>query len=235
MEIENAAELKRTSHADTLKINKVLSGSFAWMATGLFISFAVSVFVLLNRTLTDFLFNYRFGFLICLGVELGLVIYLSARITKLTSGMARFYFLLYAMVSGLTLSVIFFSYEISSILSVFISCSVMFAVLALYGATTKKDLSGYGKMALFGLIGLVVALLVNLFIKSTMFDLILAWIGVVVFTMLTAYDVQKIKAYAEFANTDEEIRKASVYGALSLYLDFINLFLSLLRIFGRRR
>ena len=223
-----------TSSRD-MHMNRVFSGSFGWMMLGLLISAIVSVVIAITPSLTDGIIGSNIGFLVCIFAELGIVIYLSARIKMMSAGQARFFFILYAILSGLTLSVIFFAFETSSIISIFFGTAAMFGALALYGATTKRDLTGVGTIAGFGLIGLVVAMLVNIFIQSSTFDLVLAWAGVVIFTILTAYDVQKIKVLSAGAATDEECKKASIIGALKLYLDFINLFLSLLRIFGRRK
>ena len=221
--------------ADTQQVNKVLAGSFRWMALGLFLSFAVSIVTALTPSLVYFIVGSNVAFFVCVAIELGLVIYLSARIQKMTSSRALFFFTLYALVNGLTLSVIFFAFNTTSIIAIFFSTAIMFIVLALFGQRTKRDLTKVGRIAYFGLIGLVVALVVNLFIGSGWLDLVLSWIGVAVFTALTMYDVQKIKRLAVGVSTEEDRRKASVMGALRLYLDFINLFLNLLRIFGRRK
>lgn len=205
------------------------------MAVGLFVSFLASIFVIFNPALVKLIFQNNLFFWGLLGIELGLVWYLSARIMSLSEGTAKLLFLLYSLVNGITLSVIFFAFSIDSIVSIFLSTMLMFGALALYGAKTKRDLTGFGTFATFGLFGLVIALLVNIFLQNTVFDLILAWIGVIIFIVLTAYDVQKIKALSVHVQNDEDIQRASVMGALTLYLDFINLFLSLLRIFGKRR
>jgi len=215
--------------------NKALSGSFGWMMLGLLISAVVSVVVAATPSLVNIILGSNIGFFACIIVELGIVIYLSARIRKMSVFQAHFFFILYAIASGLTLSVIFFAFETSSIISIFFGTAAMFGALALYGATTKRDLTKFGTIAGFGLIGLVVAMLVNLFIQSSILDLVLSWIGVVVFTILTAYDVQKIKTLVSITMIEEDRKKASIIGALKLYLDFINLFLDLLRIFGRRK
>lgn len=205
------------------------------MALGLLISAIVSVVVAVTPALIYAILGSGFGFIACLLVELGIVIYLSRRIASMPAARAKFFFILYAIVSGLTLSVIFFAYQLTSIISIFLATMVMFGVLALYGARTSKDLSKIGALAGFGLIGLIVALLINMFLKSGTLDLILSWIGVAIFTVLIAYDVQKIKALVGTVTTPEEKSKAGIIGALKLYLDFINLFLNLLRIFGRRK
>jgi len=214
--------------------NAVLAGSFKWMALGLFISGLVSVFVAATPALVDLILGSSFGFIILAIAELALVWYLSARIMSLSKETARALFIVYAALNGLTLSVIFLAYQLSSIINIFFSTAIMFALLALYGARTKKDLSSLGRLAYFGLIGLIIALVINIFIGNSGLDLALSFLGVIIFTILTAYDVQKIKALARSLGASDPSRVV-VLGALKLYLDFINLFLSLLRIFGRRK
>ncbi len=214
---------------------KVLSGSFLWMTYGLIVSLITSLVVASSESLARTILGNNLFFWGLLLLELGVVFYLSSKINSLRGFEAKVLFLFYSFLSGLTLSVIFFNYALDSIVTIFFSTIVMFGLLALYGAKTKRNLEGYGKFAFFGLIGLVVALLVNLFLQSSLFDLILAWIGVIIFTILSARDVQKIKVFAESVHDDEGAARASVAGALTLYLDFVNLFLSLLRIFSRRR
>ena len=221
--------------ASAISLNQVLAGSFRWMALGLFLSFVVAIVVALSPGLAYAIVGSNVAFFGCMIVELGLVIYLTSRIQKMSSSRALFFFTLYALVNGLTLSVIFFAFQTTSIISIFFGTAVMFAALSIYGARTTRDLSRAGSLAYFALIGMVIALMANLFIGSSLLDLILSWVGVIVFTVLTAYDVQKIRALAATVSTDEDRRKASIQGALRLYLDFINLFLNLLRIFGRKR
>jgi uncharacterized protein len=169
-------------------------------------------------------------------VELGLVIGLSWGIHKMNAITAIILFVLYSIITGLTLSVIFLVYQLGSIVSIFGVTAVIFAAMSLYGYTTKKDLTGIGTMALFGLLGIIVASLVNLWLKNSMADMIISIIGVVIFVALTAYDTQKIKNMNILGNEGtEEDTKEAVIGALTLYLDFINLFLKLLSLFGKRK
>ncbi len=167
--------------------------------------------------------------------ELALVIGLSAAINKLSLPVATLMFVIYSVINGVTLSSIFLVYSIGSIARVFMITAGTFGAMALLGYTTKKDLSSMGKYLFMALIGLIIATVVNLFVKSTGLDLILCYGGVLIFVGLTAWDSQKIKEMcmsAEYA--DEGAQKMALLGALTLYLDFINLFLYLLRIFGRR-
>ncbi len=216
--------------------NKVLAGSFKWMAVGLFLSAITSLFVLTSETIMNFVYDTTFGFNIILILEIAMVWYLAAKIKSIPANVAKYIFLAYSIVSGMTLSVIFLVFQMSSIVSIFFSTAVMFALLAIYGLKTKKDLTKWGQYAYFALIGLILASIVNLFISGLVFDLVICWVGVIVFTIITAYDVQKIKKIgAEMGEDEDGIKKASIMGALNLYLDFINLFLYLLRLFGKRR
>jgi FtsH-binding integral membrane protein len=144
-------------------------------------------------------------------------------------------FILYSVVNGATLSVIFLAYSLASIATVFFITAGTFAAMAFIGYTTKTDLSSMGKIVLMALIGLIIATIVNVFMKSAMFDLILSYVGVLIFVGLTAYDSQKIKQMLlQAPDASEAAQKVALLGALSLYLDFVNLFIYLLRIFGKR-
>lgn len=241
MEQENNTENMEAVHTEPQVVavspmyKKALTKSFGWMAIGLLVSFVVSIIVALSPSFAGAILGSRFGFLAMVIIQIGLVWYLSRHIMSLSATRAKAVFLGYAALSGLTLSVIFFAFETSSIISIFIGTAVMFAILAAFGARTKRDLSTIGGIAYFALIGLVVVSLINIFIGSSMLDMILAWVGVAVFTVLIARDTQKIKAFAAEVHTDEDITRVGILGALTLYLDFINLFLDLLRIFGGRR
>jgi uncharacterized protein len=149
---------------------------------------------------------------------------------------AMILFVLYSVLTGLTLSVIFLVYELGSIVSIFGIASLIFAAMSIYGYTTKKDLTGIGTIAIFGLIGIIIAGIVNIFLQNSVFQTIISIIGVIVFIALTAYDTQKIKSMNIIGNErTEEDTKEAIIGALTLYLDFINLFLKLLSLFGSRK
>jgi FtsH-binding integral membrane protein len=164
------------------------------------------------------------------------VLLLSLLINRISFAAAAGLFLVYAVSLGLTLSAIFLVYTYSSIFSTFLVASGMFGAMALYGYFTKADLSAMGSFLFMALIGLILGGLVNMFFKSESFNYVLSAIGVIVFTLLTAYDVQKIKQMASGLYEDSDsMAKASILGALTLYLDFVNLFLYLLQIMGRRR
>jgi hypothetical protein len=214
--------------------NQILAGSFKWMSLGLLISGLVSWFVASTPTLIQLIVGSSFGFIILIILELALVWYLSAKILTISKEAAHWLFIAYAILNGLTLSMIFFSYELTSIISIFFSTAIMFWLLGLYGSRTKKDLTSLGRLATFGLIGLIIAFVINIFIANSGLDLILSFVGVIIFTALTAYDVQKIKRLASSLNSNDSGRIV-ILGALTLYLDVVNLFLNLLRIFGRRK
>jgi FtsH-binding integral membrane protein len=168
--------------------------------------------------------------------ELALVFSLVGFIKKMPSSVATVMFVLYSFVTGLTLSVIFLVYEISSIGFVFLLTAGMFGVMSVYGYVTKKDLTGVGSIMIMALIGVIIASIANFFLNSSVLDWILSFISVIIFTALTAYDTQKIKKMNVLGNEgSDEDKKEAIMGALSLYLDFINLFLNLLRLFGKRR
>lgn len=165
---------------------------------------------------------------------LGLVLWLSFGINRISTGTAQALFWVYAVLMGLSLSTIFLVYTGSSIATTFFASAAAFASLSLWGYTTKKDLSGFGTFLIMGLVGLIIAMVVNLFLRSSAMDLVISAVGVLLFAGLTAYDTQKIKSmYFEVAGSNM-VGKSVVMGALTLYLDFINLFLFLLRFMGSR-
>ena len=167
--------------------------------------------------------------------EFGLVVAISAAINKLSLTTATLLFVLYSVINGATLSFIFAIYTMSSIASVFFITAGTFAVMAVIGYTTKKDLTSMGKILFMALIGIIIATVVNIFLKSTGLQMIVSYLGVLIFVGLTAYDSQKIKQMLLMApDAGEGVQKIALLGALSLYLDFVNLFIYLLRIFGRR-
>ena len=173
--------------------------------------------------------------LICSLAELGIVIYLSSRIEKLSLTTATMWFIIFAILNGVTFSAIFLIYTLTSIAQTFFVTAGTFAAMAIVGSTTKKDLTQIGGILFMALIGLIIAVIVNAFLHSPMFNLIVSGIGVLIFTGLTAWDAQKIKEMVKQApDANESAQKIALLGSLSLYLDFINLFLYLLRFLGRR-
>lgn len=215
--------------------NTFLSRVYGWMTLALVISGVTAFLAATNETIIRLTIGNGFGFLILAVAELALVWWLTASIHKISSGAAFFAFILYSVLNGVTLSSIFLVYKIESIFMVFFISAGMFAAMAVYGTVTKSSLSSFGKYFAMALVGIIIASLVNFFLRSPMLDWFLSIITVVIFTGLTAYDAQKMLAVSRNASDDEMFRKASVIGALDLYLDFINIFLAMLRLFGRRR
>lgn len=213
-----------------------LAKVFNWMAVGLGITGVVAYFTAASGLAVKII-NSPLFLIIALGT-LGLVFFLSARIDKIQASTASALFVIYSVLNGLFFSTIFLRYTGSSIASTFVITAGMFGAMAVYGLVTKRDLSGWGSFLFMGLIGLIIASIVNIFLKSPGVYWVTSMIGVLIFTGLTAYDVQKIKRMGEegiMAQGQEAITKGSIMGALALYLDFINLFLMLLRFFGGSR
>lgn len=213
-----------------------ISKVYLWMSLGLLVSASGSLWILSQPALLKLVFTNNLVLFGLIGAELGLVIWLSAAIRSMGAGLAKGLFIGYSFLNGVTLASIFLVYTGASIVTTFAITAGTFFFFALYGATTKKDLTGVGQLAFMGLIGVILASVVNIFLKSTGLMWATTFIGIAVFLGLIAYDTQKLKALhaAGFENAEME-KKLAVMGALTLYLDFINLFILLLRIFGKRR
>lgn len=218
--------------ASTVFLAKV----FNWMAIGLGLT-GLTAYLTASTGLTRVIFSSGLMWILFFA-ELGMVFYLSARIEKIQAATATGLFMVYAVLNGLTLSVIFLAYTGASIAGTFFITAGMFAAMGVYGLVTKRDLSGMGSFMFMGLIGIVLASIVNIFLRSSSLYWAISAIGVLIFVGLTAYDVQKIKMMGEqgiMGAGEAAIRKGAILGALALYLDFINLFLMLLRFFGGSR
>jgi len=208
---------------------------YGWMTAGLALTALVSLLTLSSPALLQFVFGNKLVFYGLMFAELGLVIVLSAAINRLSAFAATTMFCVYAALSGVTFSAIFLIYTRSSIASTFFITAGTFGAMSLYGYVTKKDLTSWGNFLFMGLIGIVIASVVNIFMKSEMMTWIVSCCGVLVFTGLTAYDTNRLKAMSRYGfASDEEAKKTAVFGALRLYLDFINLFLMLLNLLGDR-
>lgn len=208
---------------------------YRWMTLALVISGFTALYTASSQTLISFIFGSKFVFYGLLVAELALVFILSAALHKMSVGLGVFFFILYSVINGLTISSIFIIFEIRSIFIVFFISAAMFAGMSIYGAKTKQNLMSAGRYLMMALIGLVIASLVNLLLKSSMLEWIISLISVAVFTGLTAYDTQKMFKIARNSDDSEIFQKAAIMGALELYLDFINIFLSLLNLFGKRK
>ncbi len=208
---------------------------YLWMSMALVITGFTAWIVAHNASLLQLIYGNSATIWILLIAEIGLVIALSAAINKLSLPVATLMFVLYSVLNGAVLSSIFLVYTMSSISTVFFITAGTFAAMSVFGYVTKKDLSSMGKLLMMALIGLIIATVVNLFMKSSGLDMIISYAGVLIFVGLTAWDTQKIKQMClQAPDAGETMQKLALVGALSLYLDFINLFIYLLRIFGNR-
>ncbi len=207
---------------------------YLWMAGGLGVTALVAWSVANSPAAMNFIFSNSFIYIGLIIAQLGLVFALSLAVHRMSATMASGVFLLYSGLTGLTLASIFVVYPMGAIANAFLSAAGTFLAMSVYGTVTKRDLTGLGNFLMMGLFGLIIAMLVNIFLQSTMMDFIISCIGVLIFTGLTAYDTQKIRQFAENAPLEDgtAIRRGVILGALTLYLDFINLFLMLLRLFG---
>lgn len=209
---------------------------YVWMAMALAITAITAYGVASSPALLGLIYSGKWTFFGLIIAELALVFWVSARIEKLSLTTATLLFILYSVLNGATLATIFFAYSPAVIAKTFFVTAGTFGAMAVYGYFTKSDLSSWGRLLIMAVIGLIIAGVVNIFLKSSMMDLVISGIGVLVFVGLTAYDSQKIKRMlAMQTDMGETAQKIALMGALSLYLDFINLFLYLLRFFGRER
>lgn len=217
-------------------VNSFMRGIYGWMGSGLALTAVVAVMTASSPAIMGIVFQPMVLIVLILA-QLGLVMGLSAAINRLSAGAATGMFLAYSAMNGLTLSSIFIVYTSSSIASAFAVSAGMFLAMSLYGLATKRDLTSLGSFMTMGLIGMLIAMVVNIFLKSSVMGFIIDCVGVLVFTGLTAYDTQKLKDMGDYApmNDATALRRGSILGALTLYLDFINLFLIMLRLFGGRR
>jgi len=220
-----------------IQVNTFIRSVYNWMAIGLALTGFVAYYVANNEAMQRLIFGNPIVFYGLIIAELALVFTLSARVNKMQASTATGIFILYAALNGATLSFIFLVYTKSSITSTFFVCAATFVACSIYGMITKRDLTSMGGFLTMGLFGIIIASVVNMFVRSAGMSMIISYIGVLVFVGLTAYDTQKLKTMALSQPAGLEagvVRKGAILGALSLYLDFINLFLMLLRILGNR-
>jgi len=223
-----------TTGAATIFLAKV----FNWMAIGLGLTGVAAMLTVNSQAALQFVFGNKMVFYGLIFGELGLVFYLSARIERISAQAATGLFVAYSLLNGVTLSAILLLYTATSVAATFFVTAGMFGAMAVYGFVTKKDLTSWGSFLFMGLIGIIIASVVNIFMASSMLSWMISGIGVLVFTGLTAYDVQKITRMGEqgiMNGGEAAVRKGAIMGALALYLDFVNLFLMLLRFMGDRR
>jgi FtsH-binding integral membrane protein len=216
------------------KISSAMTAVYAWMCCALAVTAAAAYYVATNHDL--FVYVQQPGIMIALFLgQLAFVVGLSFFLNRISYATALALFLLYSFSLGITLSSIFYVYTHASIVSTFLTTAFTFGAMSLYGYATRSDLTTMGNMGFMVLIGLMIGMMVNMFLQSAQFDYVLSFVGVILFVLLTAYDTQKIKQLMQrLVNNEDMLGKAAVFGALTLYLDFINLFLFLLRFMGKR-
>ncbi|HJT28789.1 MAG TPA: Bax inhibitor-1/YccA family protein [Pyrinomonadaceae bacterium] len=217
-----------------VRVTAFLSKVYGWMFLGLLLTAGTAVTVASSPLLIKTLILNRGLLFIMILAQLGLVLYLSVRVEKMAPATASILFLLYSVLVGVTTSTIFLVYTGASIMSAFVVAGGMFGAMAVFGSLTKRSLAGVGQFMFMGLIGLIIASVVNIFLFSNMLNFVISVVGVLVFTGLTAWDAQRLKHMA-VALPDGRVGAYAVVGALSLYLDFINLFFFILRLMGGRR
>ena len=209
---------------------------YGWMAAGLMITGVMAMFTVSSQAMLDLIFGSKIVYFGLIIAQLGLVVWLSARIAQMSAMTATMIFVGYSLLTGVTLSAVFLVYTASSLGSTFLVSAGTFGAMCAYGWTTKRDLTSMGGFLAMGLIGMILASVVNLFLQSSTIYWITTYVGILIFVGLTAYDVQKIKAMSVVAlEGGEAEQKGAILGALRLYLDFINLFLLLLRVLGKRK
>lgn len=233
METNNLVRTYANKAAQTALFRSV----YVWMTLALAITGFVALYAAKSYTLINAMAQNSILFWGLLIAEIALVVFLSARIHRLSFTTATILFITYSVLNGLTMSILFMVYTMSSIATTFFVTAGTFGVTAVYGYVTKKDLTRIGSLCIMGVIGLIIASLVNLFLHNSMMELVISYIGVLLFVGLTAYDSQKIKQLLsdDDIEVNEMTQKIALMGSLTLYLDFINLFIYLLRILGDRK
>lgn len=214
-------------------MSRFFSKVYLWMFVGLLISGGVAYYTSITPGMIKFVYS---GYAWILILQLVVVILFSALRKKVSPTVAKLLFVLYSAISGLTLSSIFLVYKIQSVGIVFLSSALMFALLAVYGYITRQDLSSFGKILFFALLAIIIMSIVNIFVGNGTLGIIISIVSIAVFLGLTAWDMQSLKSmYNYYSNDENELNKIAIYGALDLYLDFINIFLQLLNLFGNSK
>jgi uncharacterized protein len=243
MENLRSTDLNKIDFGTVTGENKLLKASFSWMAVAMLLtSLAAMLFAFVPQLTQLLLEPTEMGGLkpttlayVVMFAPLVFVMVMGFGLQKLSYPALIGLFVAYSLINGISFSFIFYVYNIGSIAKVFLSTTALFAIMAIAGYTTKTDLTKMGSILMIGVIGIVVASLINLFMNSAKMDYMISILGVIIFTGLTAYDVQKIKNLGQFSDSSTTTSKMGIMGALTLYLDFINLFLFLLRLFGGKR
>jgi uncharacterized protein len=228
---QQPAWVSAATDGSDVRVREFIRSVYAWMFGGLLITALMAVWVVSSPALQQLVFGTPLRWVIFLA-PIGLTLFLGFRITKMSAATAAVTFLIFSALMGLSISSIFFVYTAASIYQAFFTAAGMFGAMSVYGMVTKRDLTSWGSFFFMGLIGIIICSVINIWLKSPGLAWAVSFLGVFIFLGLTAYDTQKLKSYA----TVPELRgNLAIYGALALYLDFINLFLMLLRLFGNRR
>lgn len=222
-----------TPYSADERVSAFLRSVYGWMFAGLGITALVAFFLAASPSIVFTIATTPFAALALFGVQLGLVIVLSARVHKLAASSAAMLFIAYSALTGVTISFVLLAYTGQSVATTFVIASGMFGAMAMYGTVTRRSLAGWGQFLFMGLVGVVLASIVGIFWRHDGFQFVLGFVGVIVFTGLAAYDAQRLKEMA-LTTPSGQIGSYAIVGALALYLDFINLFLMLLRLLGRR-
>ena len=231
---ENYQEVRHDARLDAA-VSQFMTKVYGWMSFAMLLTALMAWTVANSEAALSFVFGNPMVFFGLIIGELALVWIISASINRLSLGMISFLFVFYSLLNGATLSFIFLLYTAESIASTFIVTGLTFGAMSVYGFTTKKDLSGWGNILFMALIGLIIASVVNIFFANSTLYWIITYAGILIFVGLIAYDTQKLKNIAYQISDEQTAGKLAISGALSLYLDFINLFLLLLRLLGNRR
>jgi FtsH-binding integral membrane protein len=221
-----------TAESET-RVRAFIKSVYAWMFGGLLLTSLAAAWVVTSPAMKQLILGNRGMWFVLVLIEFGLVFAISAGLRRFSPAAAASMFLVYSLLNGFTLSVILFAFTQASIVQAFVTAAGMFGAMSVYGMVTRRDLTSVGSFLFMGLIGIVISSVVNMFLHSAALDFAISVIGVFIFVGLTAWDTQKLKSYATATGPMRE--SLAVFGALALYLDFINLFLFLLRIFGNRR
>lgn len=235
--VEDFNEYKYDNNAIDLKsaLSAQMTRVFGWMFIGLIITGITAYLTATSEAMMSMLYTGRFTFLGFLILEVVFVLFISSRAMHMDYGVAAAAFIMYSVLNGITLSVIFLAYELGSIYLAFFMTAGFFGFMCLYGLLTKADLTSLGSFLLMGLVGLIIVSIFNLILRSSSLEWILSIVGVAIFLGLTAYDTQKIMNISKHYTGTEKERNIAIVGALTLYLDFVNLFLKVLRVLNRRR
>lgn len=237
MNILETKDLVKNTYESKVAQNALMRSVYTWMTLALAITGLTAMYMAKSLTFINAMTQNSILFWGILIAEVVLVMYMTARINKISFTTATLLFIAYSILNGVTLSVLFLVYTMSSIATTFFVTAGTFGVMAVFGYITKKDLTRIGSLCIMGVIGIIIASVVNMFLHNSMMDMIISYVGVLLFIGLTAYDAQKIKRLLSGGDIEvnESTQKIALLGALTLYLDFINLFIYLLRILGDRK